>query len=83
MTEKLSVEERFECIEHNLDVIRYKIADAAVKSGRKTEDITVMAVTKTVEPIFINHAIECGIELIGENKVQEFLSKEEYLKIDK
>ena len=83
MTEKLSVNERFECIEHNLDVIRYKIADAAVKSGRKPEDITLMAVTKTVEPIFINHAIECGIELIGENKVQEFLSKEEYLKLDK
>lgn len=83
MTEKLSVNERFECIEHNLDVIRYKIADAAVKSGRKPKDITLMAVTKTVEPIFINHAIECGIELIGENKVQEFLSKEEYLKLDK
>ena len=42
-----------------------------------------MAVTKTVEPIFINHAIDCGIDLIGENKVQEFLSKKEYLKLEK
>lgn len=82
MTEKSSVEERFKCIEHNLDVIRKNIADAAVRSGRKPEDIKLMAVTKTVEPIFINHAIECGIDLIGENKVQEFLSKEEYLKLD-
>ncbi|MGN1418523.1 MAG: YggS family pyridoxal phosphate-dependent enzyme [Acutalibacteraceae bacterium] len=82
MTEKLSVEERFETIESNLAVIRSNIADAAKKSGRKPEDITLMAVTKTVEPIFINHAIDCNIGLIGENKVQEFLSKEEYLKLE-
>ncbi len=82
MTENLSVEERFSSIEHNLEVIRYNIAEAAVKSGRKPGDIKLMAVTKTVEPVFINHAIECGIDLIGENKVQEFLSKEPYLKLD-
>ena len=41
-----------------------------------------MAVTKTVEPVFINHAIKCGIDLIGENKVQEFLSKREYLRLE-
>ncbi|MGN0467866.1 MAG: YggS family pyridoxal phosphate-dependent enzyme [Acutalibacteraceae bacterium] len=82
MTEKLSVEERFETIENNLAVIRNNIAEAAKKSGRKAEDITLMAVTKTVEPIFINHAIDCDIDLIGENKVQEFLSKEEYLKLE-
>ena len=34
-----------------------------------------MAVTKTVEPIFINHAIEHGVNLIGENKVQEITEK--------
>ena len=55
---------------------------AAVESGRNPEDIKLMAVTKTVEPVFINHAIECGIDLIGENKVQEFLSKKPYLKLD-
>lgn len=82
MTEKSSIEERFECIEHNLDVIKKNIACAAEKSGRKPEDITLMAVTKTVDPVFINHAIECGIDLIGENKVQEFLSKEEFLHLE-
>ncbi len=79
MTEKLSANDRFEIIEHNLEVIKSNIKEAAEKSGRKAEDITLMAVTKTVEPIFINQAIKCGINLIGENKVQEFLSKEEYL----
>lgn len=82
MTEKLSVENRFSNIEHNLEVIRCKIDTAAKKSGRQAKDISFMAVTKTVEPIFINKAIECGVNLIGENKVQEFLSKKEYLKLD-
>lgn len=81
MTEKLSVEERFSNIEHNLEVIRQNIALAAEKSGRKAEDIKLMAVTKTVEPIFINHSIEHGIDLIGENKVQEFMGKKDFLKL--
>lgn len=81
MTERSSIEEKFKDIEYNLNVIREKIAEAALKSGKKPEDITLMAVTKTVQPVFINHAIDCGIDLIGENKVQEFLSKEEFLKL--
>lgn len=82
MTEKLSANQRFEDIEHNLSVIRARIEAAAKLSGRSSEDVTLMAVTKTVEPVFINHAIECGVGLIGENKVQEFLSKEEYLNLE-
>lgn len=80
--EILSLEERFKNIEHNIRVIKEKISAAAVESGRAPEDVKLMAVTKTVEPVFINHAIECGIDLIGENKVQEFLSKKSYLKLD-
>ncbi len=82
MTERSSIDARFKDIEYNLNFINEKISEAAVKSGRKPEDITLMAVTKTVQPIFINHAIEQGTGLIGENKVQEFLSKEEFLKLD-
>jgi pyridoxal phosphate enzyme (YggS family) len=82
MTEKLSVDSRFETIAANLAFIRNEVADAAVQSGRRPEDIRLMAVTKTVEPIFINYAISCGVDLIGENKVQELLSKEEYLNLD-
>ncbi len=82
MTEKLSVEERFKNIEHNLEYINSRIEASAKESGRTRGDIKLMAVTKTVEPVFINHAIDCGIDLIGENKVQEFLSKKEYLKLE-
>ncbi len=36
-----------------------------------------MAVTKTVQPEAVNHAITLGIDLLGENKVQEYLSKKD------
>ena len=77
----LSDNERFDAIEENLKIIRNDIAEAAVKSGRTLEDINLMAVTKTVESKFINKAIDCGINLIGENKVQELLLKEPELNL--
>ena len=39
---------------------------------------SLMAVTKTVPADAVNYAIdECGINLLGENRVQEYLSKKE------
>ncbi len=74
---------KFSAIEENLKVIRDNINEAAVKSGRKPEDVRLMAVTKTVSPEYINYAIEkCGVNLIGENKVQEFLLKRDSLSLD-
>ncbi|MFU0833726.1 MAG: Pyridoxal phosphate homeostasis protein [Oscillospiraceae bacterium] len=77
MTEKLSneIQQRFLDVEENLKVIRDKIADAAVHSGRKPEDITLLAATKTVPVEVINHAIELGVDHIGENRVQELRGK--------
>lgn len=80
--EWLSDEERFSAIEENLKYISSDIAEAALKSGRKPEKVKLMAVTKTVESKFINRAIDMGINLIGENKVQEFLMKEPELKLE-
>lgn len=82
MTEKSLVEQKFDDIEYNLKVIREKISDAAIKSGRTLDDIDLMAVTKTVDEIYINHAIDCGVTLIGENKVQEMLRKKPRLNLD-
>lgn len=62
-------------IEKNLNEIKQNIKYAAEKSGRKYEDITLIAVTKTVNVESINKAIACGIQNIGENKVQELLLK--------
>lgn len=80
--EWLSDDERFFAIEENLKIINEDIANAALISGRKPEDVNLMAVTKTVESKFINHAIKNGINLIGENKVQEFLLKKDELNLE-
>ena len=76
--EKLSNEElehRFRDVEENLKVIRENMAQAAGKSGRRPEDITLLAATKTVPVEIINHSIELGVDHIGENRVQELCGK--------
>lgn len=62
-------------VEYNYRMINERIAEAALKSGRKREDITFLAATKTVDADTINHAISLGLDHIGENRVQELLAK--------
>ena len=64
-------------VEYNYKVINERIAEAAQKIGKKREDITFLAATKTVDTATINHAISLGLDHIGENRVQELLSKYE------
>lgn len=64
-------------VEYNYKLINERIAEAAEKSGRSREDITFLAATKTVDAPVINHAIFLGLDHIGENRVQELLSKYE------
>ena len=73
---------QIETVKQNCEIIKERIAEAAIKSGRSPEDVRFMAVTKTVEPVFINAALETGIDLIGENRVQEFLAKEPELHLE-
>ncbi len=76
MMEKLSADEFL----RNYEIVKKKIEAAAINSGRRLEDITLLAATKTVDIDTINFAIENGITHIGENRVQELLSKLDYLK---
>ena len=69
------MDNKCEAVRENHARISAQIAEAAVKSGRQPEDITFMAVTKTVAPELVNCAIDCGISLLGENRVQEYQSK--------
>lgn len=80
--EKLSDDKRFYDISENYKEISEKIALSAEKSGRKASDIRFMAVTKTVEPKYINHALSLGLNLIGENRVQEFMGKRDELNLE-
>lgn len=76
MTEKL-FNTRLLTVEENYKYITERIAEAAIRSGRNPEDITLLAATKTVPAEVINHAIKCGLRYIGENRVQEFIDKYE------
>lgn len=57
--------------------IRQRIQTACAASGRAESAVTLMAVTKTVSPALINAAIDAGVTVLGENRVQEYLSKRE------
>ena len=75
-------ENRLKSVEENYKAVRFKIDEAAVKAGRNPDDVRLMAVTKTVESVYINKAIEIGASLIGENRVQEYLGKRDELNLD-
>jgi len=58
-------------IRENVQFVRKKIAEACLRSGRDPEEVDLVAVTKTVDVEQINEAIEAGIRVVGENRVQE------------
>jgi pyridoxal phosphate enzyme (YggS family) len=55
--------------------VRRRVADAADLVGRDSTEVTIVAVTKTVDVGTVGRAIETGIRDFGENRVQEFLGK--------
>ncbi|NMA80306.1 MAG: YggS family pyridoxal phosphate-dependent enzyme [Clostridiales bacterium] len=70
--------DQFEHIEENLKEIISAVNEAKIKAGREDEEVHIMAVTKTVPIDAVNFAIQNGIKLIGENRVQEYMSKYEH-----
>lgn len=62
-------------IRENLEKVQSDIAAAAVKAGRKPEDVELVAVSKTFGAEAIREAVEAGQLLFGENRVQELLGK--------
>jgi PLP dependent protein len=59
----------------NLARIRERIARSAERAGRRAEEITIVAVTKTHPSDTILEAYEAGLRHFGENRIQEFESK--------
>lgn len=68
----------FENIVDNIKEICYNVSVAKEKYRKSDEIVRIMAVTKTVQPEFVNIAVQNGITLLGENRVQEFLSKKDF-----
>jgi pyridoxal phosphate enzyme (YggS family) len=55
----------------NIDRIKGNITETAIKCGRNPSDIRLMAVSKTVDDDRLVEAINAGVDMIGENYVQE------------
>ncbi|MGI6317170.1 MAG: YggS family pyridoxal phosphate-dependent enzyme [Firmicutes bacterium] len=66
-------------LKNNLALIRERINKAVSRRNTAPENITLVAVTKTVPPRVINEALELGINNFGENRVQDALPKIECL----
>lgn len=62
-------------IKERFDEVRERIRSAARRSGRDLEEITLVAVTKTVEPARMAEALEAGASDFGENYYQEAREK--------
>lgn len=56
---------------------KQRIAQAAIACGRRPEDITLAAATKMNDTERVRAAIEAGVDVCGENRVQELLQKYE------
>lgn len=72
--------EQFNIISDNMKLIIEQIEKAKL-SAKRTDEVQIVAVTKTVSADVVNLAIESGIKLLGENRAQELISKyDEYNK---
>src|SRR5579859_4676446 len=62
-------------LQENIARVRERIAAACNRSGRRPEDVKLVAVSKTVVPDGIRQAYEVGLRDFGENRVQEASEK--------
>jgi PLP dependent protein len=59
----------------NLEHVRERVARAAVRGGRRPEDVLLIGVSKTVDLERIRAALAAGLRALGENRVQEAKTK--------
>jgi PLP dependent protein len=67
-------------VKENLFKVMERIEKAAHRAGRNPKEIKLVAVSKTVDPVRIEEAIEAGAALLGENYIQEAQRKVEAIK---
>ena len=78
------MEENYEAgmVTENLEEVEEKIQAACNRSGRKREEVTLIAVSKTKPVSMIKEAYGARIRVFGENKVQELTEKYDQLPSD-
>ena len=62
-------------IEGNVKRIKTEIARAAVEAGRDPNEVLLVAATKTNGAEAVRAAVRAGVDICGENRVQEMLEK--------
>ena len=62
-------------IQENIRKVQQNIAEACEKCGRDPSEVMLLAVTKNHTPEEINQVVASGITNLGENRVQELMSK--------
>src|SRR5882724_5503975 len=67
-------------VAENIALVRKRMNAAAMRAGRNIDDVTLMAVSKTVPPELIRAAYLAGVRVFGENRVQEFAEKVDALR---
>lgn len=66
----------------NLKQIEENIQTACLRAGRKREEVTLIAVSKTKPVSMLSEIYNCGVRDFGENKVQEICEKRDLLPSD-
>jgi PLP dependent protein len=61
-------------VAERLDAVRDRVVHAAKRSGRDASDVTLVAVSKTVDVERISQAVAAGQHVFGENRAQELLA---------
>lgn len=76
MADRLNMTEKFK---QNIADVNGKIADAAVKAGRNSDDVTLVGVTKYVDADVTREFVMAGHRVLGENRPQQMVQKQESL----
>ena len=62
-------------VTENLEIVNQKIAQACERAGRRRDEVTLIAVSKTKPVPLLEEAYQAGARDFGENKVQEMMDK--------
>lgn len=73
----MMTEEEKIILRDNIARVKERAAEAAIRAGRKPEEIALVAATKMNSAERVRFATENGIAICGENRVQELLDKYE------
>jgi pyridoxal phosphate enzyme (YggS family) len=64
-------------VRDRLEVVRARVAEAALRSGRSPEEVRILVATKYFAPRQISSLSEAGARLVGENRAEDLRDKQE------